>query len=55
MTGQCYYCAAGAHEDCCGGEVCTCCGAANREHNQGVRELVELIRKSLEVRRWLTN
>jgi hypothetical protein len=48
MTGQCYYCAAGQHEDCCLGEKCTCCGTRNRAHNEAVRELVQLIRESLE-------
>jgi hypothetical protein len=47
MTGRCYACADGRHEDCLS-LSCTCCGKRNREHEREVSELVGIMRAFLQ-------
>lgn len=47
MTGQCYFCAAGDHDKCFL-LSCTCCGEANRAHQENVNRMEVLLRDSLQ-------
>jgi hypothetical protein len=47
MTGQCYNCCMGDHDECYS-VTCTCCGDRNREHQMKVDVLEQMLRESLQ-------